>query len=63
MLSKAPTKIAKMKYMAKRKIRTDSVRKRVEKRLKIINLSKKDAERNHFISESRLLSYGIGNQS
>jgi len=48
--------------MAKRKNRAESVRKRLEKRIKIVNISKKDAERDHFVSKSRLLSYGIANQ-
>jgi protein KRI1 len=41
MLTKAPAKIEKMRYMNKRKIRVESVRKRLEKRLRIVNISSK----------------------
>lgn len=61
LLDKAPGKIAKLRHVAKRKNRAESVRKRLEKRLKIVNISNKDAERNHFVTKSRLLSYGIAN--
>ena len=39
LLKKAPLKIQKLRYMNKRKNRVESVRKRLQKKLKIVNLS------------------------
>ena len=61
-ISKAPSKIAKLKQTAKRKNRVEAVHKRMQKKLRVVNISKKDAERDHFVPQSRLLSYGIVNQ-
>ena len=48
-----------MRYIGKRKNRATAIRKRLQKRLRIVNLSNKQTERDHFVSTSRLHSYGI----
>lgn len=41
------------------KDRANAIKKRAEKKMKILNLSKQEKERDHYVSKSRLTSYGI----
>jgi hypothetical protein len=52
-------KIARSRRLSKLKQRAEAVRVRRHKRLRILNLSSQEKERNHYVSSSRLLSYGI----
>jgi hypothetical protein len=59
MIKKGVAHMNKMRLLAKMKNRASAIRTRQEKRLRILNLSNKEKERNHYVSSSRLLSYGI----
>lgn len=62
LLKKGATHVNKVRLLEKMKNRASAIRNRQEKKLRILNLSNKEKERNHYVSSSRLMSYGIKNE-
>lgn len=58
-VKKGVDQIKRLRMSSKMRERAQKLKMRREKRLKITNLSTKEKERNHFVSNSRLESYGI----
>lgn len=61
LLKKGVAHMNKVRLLAKMKTRANAIRQRQQKKLRILNLSTKEKERDHFVSSSRLMSYGIQN--
>ncbi len=59
LLKKGVAQLNRKRLIDKMKSRASAIRQRTEKRLRIVNLSNKERERNYFVSSSRLMSYGI----
>ncbi len=58
-LKKGLAHLSKKRLVTKMKDRANAIKKRAEKKMKILNLSKQEKERDHYVSKSRLTSYGI----
>jgi hypothetical protein len=62
-IEKGNFKFNKIRFLKKVKQRAEAVKQRRTKKLRILNLSSEQAERNHFVSSSRLASYGVATSS
>ena len=59
MLRKGSSRLQQMRHLRRMQDRKEAGSKRREKKLRVVNVSSQQQERNYFVPSSRLQSYGL----